>query len=72
MYLVKPKCTKDMARRKFSTFNIVCFALLWVVLCYFVIAGSGINFMTVFAIVASGIIVFAPIYKSKKREKEEK
>lgn len=61
-----------MAKRRFSTFNIVCLALLWVILCYFVIAGSGLNFMSVFAIVASGIIVFAPIYKSKKREKEGK
>lgn len=61
-----------MGKRKFSTFNIICLSLLWVILCYFVIAGSGINFMTIFAIVASGIIVFAPIYKSKKREKNER
>lgn len=59
-----------MGKRKFSTFNIICLTLLWVILCIFVITGSGINFMTIFAIVASGIIVFVPIYKSKKREKE--
>ena len=59
-----------MGKRKFSTFNIICLTLLWVVLCGFVIAGRGINFMTLFAIIASGIIVFVPIYKSKKREKE--
>lgn len=61
-----------MAKRHFSTFNIICLALLWVVLSIFVITCSEVNFMSVFAIVASGIIVFAPIYKSKKREKEGK
>lgn len=61
-----------MKTRKFTTFNIICLTLLWVILCGFVIAGSGLNFMTIFAIVASGIIVFVPIYKSKKREKNGK
>ncbi len=57
-----------MGKRKFSTFNIICLTLLWVMLCYLVITRNELNFMTVFAIVASGIIVFVPIYKSKRRE----
>ncbi|MBR6758083.1 MAG: hypothetical protein IKM35_06380 [Bacteroidaceae bacterium] len=59
-----------MGKRKFSTFNIICLTLLWVMLCYLVITKSELNFMTIFAIVASGIIVFVPIYKSKKREND--
>jgi hypothetical protein len=61
-----------MAKRKFSTFNIICFVLLWVFLCYLVLTMGKINFMSIFAIIASGIIVFVPIYKSKKREKENR
>lgn len=61
-----------MAKRHFSTFNIICLALLWVVLCMFVLTAGEVNFMSIFAIVASGIIVFVPIYKSRKREKEGK
>ncbi len=58
--------------RKFSTTNIVCLVLLWVALCYFMIAGRGFDFMTIFTVIASGIIVFVPVYKSKKREKKGK
>ncbi len=61
-----------MAKRRFTTFNIICFVLLWVTLCYFVIVGRGFNSWTLFTIITSGIIVFVPIYKSKKREKENK
>lgn len=61
-----------MAKRHFSTFNIICLALLWAVLCMFVLTSGTINFMSIFAIIASGIIVFVPIYKSRKREKEGK
>ena len=61
-----------MAKRKFSTLNIICFVLLWVFLCYLVLTMGKINFMSIFAIIASGIIVFVPIYKSKKREKENR
>lgn len=61
-----------MANRKFTTFNIICLTLLWIALCYLVITRSGINFITVFAIIASGIVVFVPIYKSKKREKNKR
>ncbi len=61
-----------MARRRFSTFNIICLTLLWLILCGLIVTKSTINFMTIFTIIASGIIVFVPIYKSKKREKDGK
>ncbi|MBQ7689924.1 MAG: hypothetical protein IJT30_01875 [Muribaculaceae bacterium] len=37
--------------------------LLWVCLCWLVLTRAKITFMTLFAIVASGIIVFVPLYK---------
>lgn len=64
-----PQITDNqMAKRNFTTFNIICLTLLWVILCLFVITNSTFNFMTLFTIIASGIIVFVPIYKSKKRK----
>lgn len=56
--------------RRFSTFNIVCLVLLWIALCGFVFAKAELNFTTIFSIIASGIIVFVPVYKSKKKERE--
>lgn len=45
-------------------FRFACIAALWVLLCYFVLRLTPqITFMTVFMIVASGIIVFVPLYK---------
>lgn len=58
--------------RRFSTFNIVCLVLLWIALCGFVIAKAELNFTTIFSIIASGIIVFVPVYKSKKKRKRNK
>ncbi|MBP3287663.1 MAG: hypothetical protein J6L79_00335 [Muribaculaceae bacterium] len=40
-----------------------CIALLWLALCYMVATGGGLPFMKVFVIVASGIVVFVPLYK---------
>lgn len=38
--------------------------VLWVVLCYLLITRSPkIDFMVFFSIIASGIIVFVPLYK---------
>ncbi|MDH6535644.1 hypothetical protein D0T51_11155 [Parabacteroides sp. 52] len=58
-----------MARRKITNSQIVCLTLLWGILCYMLLAYSKeINFYTVFTLVASGIIVFVPIYKNKKHQ----
>lgn len=47
--------------------NIIRFgfiAVLWLVLCYLLVTKSErIDFMVIFTIVASGIIVFVPLYK---------
>ncbi|MCD7915659.1 MAG: hypothetical protein LUG96_10720 [Tannerellaceae bacterium] len=60
-----------MARRKISNSQIVCIVLLWGVLCYMLLAYSEkIDFNVIFTLVASGIIVFVPIYKNVKRRNE--
>ena len=44
--------------------------LLWLALCGFVRAKAELNFAAVFSISGSGIIVFVPVYKRKKKERE--
>ncbi|MDE6810363.1 MAG: hypothetical protein K2J42_09805 [Muribaculaceae bacterium] len=45
-------------------FRFSCITLLWLLLCWMVIASTPkITFMTIFVIIASGIIVFVPLYK---------
>ena len=54
--------------------NLVRFAFiltLWFVLCYILLTRvARIDFMTIFAIVASGIVVFVPLYKKYVRKKD--
>lgn len=56
-----------MARRKITNSQAVCITLLWGVLCYILLVYSEkITFDVVFTLVASAIIVFVPIYKSRR------
>lgn len=58
-----------MARKKITNSQAVCITLLWGVLCYMLLAYSEkITFDVIFALIASAIIVFVPIYKSKRRK----
>jgi amino acid permease len=60
-----------MARRKITNSQAVCITLLWGVLCYMLLTYSEkVTFDIIFALVASGIIVFVPIYKSKRHKEE--
>lgn len=55
---------------KYVIFRVTCVALLWLSLCYILIAKSAvIDFRVIFAIIASGIVVFVPMYKRYKRGK---
>lgn len=38
-------------------------AALWLVLCYMVIASQPLTLWTLFVIIASGIVVWVPLYK---------
>lgn len=53
----------------YNIFRFICVLLLWLGLCYIMISRRGLDFIAVFSIIASGIIVFVPIYKKYKREK---
>ena len=60
-----------MARRKITNSQAVYITLLWGVLCYMLLVYSEkITFDIIFALVASAIIVFVPIYKSRRRREE--
>lgn len=54
-------------RKPLSNSQIVCIVLLWCILCFLLVTTKEIDGMTIFAIFASMIIVFVPIYKSIKR-----
>lgn len=50
----------------------LCFiAALWLALCYLVVASQPFSPRVLLVIIASGIIVFVPIYKKYKRTKKE-
>lgn len=57
-----------------TTSNIIRFGfivVLWLVLCYLLIVRSErVDFMTIFAILASGIVIFVPLYKKYIRGKK--
>jgi hypothetical protein len=49
----------------------VCILLLWLGLCWLLLTRAArIDFMVIFAIVASGIVVFVPLYKKYVRNKD--
>jgi len=50
-----------------------CIAALWLCLCYLLVTRAArIDFMVIFTIVASGIIVFVPLYKKYVRKEHDK
>lgn len=57
-----------------NTSNIIRFGFiiaLWLVLCYLLLTRSSkIDFMVIFTIIASGIIIFVPLYKKYIRGKK--
>ena len=60
-----------MARRKITNSQAVCITHLLGVLCYMLLVYSeNITFDIIFALIASAIIVFVPIYKNKRRRDE--
>ncbi|MBR1544057.1 MAG: hypothetical protein IJ626_04095 [Muribaculaceae bacterium] len=49
-----------------------CVLCLWLALCFMLLSRTPhITFMTVFTIVASGIIVFVPLYKKYVKNKKK-
>lgn len=61
-----------MARRKITNRQAVFILLFWGALCFLLLTSTEkITFDSIFAIVASGIIVFVPLYKNFRKRKEE-
>lgn len=49
-----------------------CILLLWLCLCYLLLSRTKpITLMTLFTVVASGIIVFVPLYKKYRKKKND-
>lgn len=44
-------------------FRLACIVLLWLLLCYLLLTSQPLTGRVVFIIIASGIIVFVPLYK---------
>ncbi|MDR2120097.1 MAG: hypothetical protein LBP64_04390 [Tannerella sp.] len=62
-----------MARRKITNTQAVCIILLWSILCYMLLTYSAtIDFYTIFIIITSGIIVFVPLWKNRKRAGDDR
>ncbi|MGL5786351.1 MAG: hypothetical protein ACRCX4_06020 [Bacteroidales bacterium] len=56
--------------RKLNSFRITCIILLWFALAYLLIQGhGGFTPKVIFILIASGIVIFVPIYKYLRRGK---
>lgn len=47
----------------YQIFRFACLVTLWLILCYFVVAYQPFTLKVAFIVVASGIVVFVPVYK---------
>lgn len=47
----------------YQIFRFACLVSLWLILCYFVVAYQPFTLRVAFIVVASGIVVFVPVYK---------
>ncbi len=56
-----------------TRFRMICIAALWLILCYLLIVGQReFTLKPLFIIIASGIVVFVPLYKKYKKENKRK
>lgn len=56
----------------YTIFRFACLVLLWIALCIILLKSREVDFMVIFSIIASGIIVFVPLYKKYKNDKSKK
>lgn len=50
-------------------FRATCIVVLWLALCYLVVAYQPFTLRVAFVIIASGIVVFVPLWKKYVRNK---
>lgn len=60
-----------MSVSKYDFIRLAFIVILWVALCYLVIAGQKFSLKVAFVLIASGIIVFVPIYKKYKKKSDK-
>lgn len=51
----------------YQWFRLTCIVMLWLLICWFVVAYQPFTLRVAFIVVASGIVVFVPLYKKYKR-----
>ncbi len=57
--------------RKLNKYNITCIILLYGYLCYLLVSGyGGFTVRATLTMIASGIIIFVPIYKHLRNKKQ--
>lgn len=57
-------------KRKITRFQALCFIILWVVLCFFVITSAErIDGPVILSLIISAALVFIPVYKSIRGRK---
>lgn len=56
----------------YQIFRFVCLVLLWLIMVWFVVAYQPLTLRVVFIVVASGIIVFVPVYKKYVKQRRNK
>ena len=61
---------KLMKLKGSDIFRLCCISALWLLLCVFVVASQPFTLRVLFIVVASGIIVFVPLYKKYVREQD--
>lgn len=69
MYLCRTNKIKIMNASVIIRFGFI--VALWLLLCYLLLTKAAkIDFMVIFTIIASGIIIFVPLYKKYVRKKK--
>ncbi len=51
-------------------FRFCCIVLLWLALCYIMVVSQPFTLKVPFIIIASGIVVFVPLYKKHIKKKK--
>lgn len=68
---MKKKCYLCRHMNGSEKFRAVCIIVLWLALCYLVVAYQPFTFMVGFTVVASGIVVFVPLWKKYVRNRRQ-
>lgn len=60
--------TTRPSKSKALIFQLICILLLWLALCWLVVASQPFTLRVALILIASGIIIFVPLYKKHFRK----